>query len=70
MPDRYALTEIAERIAFTENRAHQLRYRVYRLMEQGGDARREQEVLHAMTANLGELYRRQGTLRRTSWTRL
>ena len=67
MPDRYALSEIAGRIAFTESRAHQLRYRVSRLQEQGSDARREQEVLHALTANLGEMYRRQSAMRRTSW---
>ena len=66
MPDRYTLTEIAESIASTENRALQLRYRVHRMKEQGSNAQREQEVLYALTANLGELYRRQGTLRRTS----
>jgi hypothetical protein len=70
MPDRYALAEIAERIAATENRVHRLRYRVGRLQEEGSDARREQEVLQSLSANLGELYSHQASLRRSGWIRI
>ncbi len=37
--DRYALADVAERIAVTENRLQKLRHRVNRLQEEGSDAR-------------------------------
>lgn len=61
-------SEIAERIAATENRIAKLRNRVDRLQEEGSDAQRDQEVLAALSGNLGDLYSRQSNLRRSSWT--
>lgn len=65
--DRYALADIAERIAATENRLGKLRHRVERLQQEGSDARQAEEMLQLLSGNLGELYRRQADLRRTSW---
>ena len=70
MPDRYALADIAERIAATENRLHKLRFRLGRLQEEGSEARREKELLEVLSGNRGELYSRQTAMRRTSWVRL
>jgi hypothetical protein len=65
--DRYALADVAERIAATENRLQKLRHRVNRLQEEGSDARDAQELLEFLSGNLGELYGRQSHMRRTSW---
>jgi hypothetical protein len=65
--DRYALADIAGRIAATENRLQKLRHRVNRLQEEGSDPRDAQELLEFLSGNLGELYSRQSTMRRTSW---
>lgn len=65
--DRYARADIAERIAATENRILKLRHRVGRLQQEGSDARQAQEMLQLLSSNLGELYSRQSSMRRTSW---
>ena len=65
--DRYALADVAERIAATENRLQKLRHRVSRLHEEGSDARDAQELFEFLSSNLGELYSRQSNMRRTSW---
>ena len=65
--DRSALADVAERIAATENRLQKLRHRVNRLQELGSDARDAQELLEFLSGNLGELYSRQSSMRRTSW---
>jgi hypothetical protein len=65
--DRYALVDIAGRIAAAENRLLRLRHRVDRLQREGSDARQEQEMLQLLSGNLGELYGRQSRMRRTSW---
>jgi uncharacterized protein (DUF2164 family) len=65
--DRSALADVAERIAATENRLVKLRHRVNRLQEEGSDARDAQELLEFLSSNLGELYSRQSSMRRTSW---
>jgi hypothetical protein len=69
MPDRYALADIAQRIAATENRVHQLRDRVGRLQQEGSDAHRERHLLASLSGSLGELYSRQSAMRRTGWIR-
>jgi predicted nucleic acid-binding Zn-ribbon protein len=65
--DRSELADVAERIAAAENRLQKLRHRVNRLQEEGSDARDAQELLEFLSANLGELYSRQSSMRRTSW---
>jgi len=65
--DRYALADVAERIAVTENHLQKLRHRVNRLQEEGSDARDAQELLDLLSGNLGELYSRQSSMRRSSW---
>ena len=65
--DRSALADVAERIAVTENRLQKLRHRINRLREEGSDARDAQELLAFLSGNLGELYNRQSSMRRTSW---
>ena len=65
--DRYALADIAGRIAAAENRLQKLRHRVDRLQQEGSDARDAQELLEFLSGNLGELYSRQSNMRRSSW---
>jgi predicted nucleic acid-binding Zn-ribbon protein len=65
--DSFALTDIAQRIAATENRVEQLRQRVERLEQEGSDATRDQHVLKALSGNLAQLYRRQSSLRQSRW---
>jgi hypothetical protein len=66
--DRISLTDVAERIASTEHRHSKLRVRIKRLKDEGSDASQEEEVLGLLSNNLAQLYRRQASLRRTSWT--
>ena len=68
MPDRYELADIAGRIAATENRLQKLRHHVARLEQEGSDARVPREAADFLSNNLGDLYSRQLSMRRTSWT--
>jgi hypothetical protein len=65
---RISLTDVAERIASTEHRHSKLRVRIKRLKDEGSDASQEEEVLGLLSHNLAQLYVRQVSLRRTSWT--
>ena len=65
--DRTSLSDVAERIASTENRQSKLRVRIKRLKDEGSDANQEEEVLGLLAKNLAQLYRTQATMRRTSW---
>jgi hypothetical protein len=66
--DRISLTDVAERIASTEHRHSKLRVRIKRLKDEGSDASQEEEVLSLLSHNLAQLYVRQASLRRASWT--
>lgn len=67
MSNHFALSDIAERIAVTENKLVMLRERIGRLKAEGSDAARDEIILVTLTSTLGQLYRRQTTMRRTNW---
>ena len=65
--DLYDRHDVAERIAAAEGRIARLQQRVIRLTQEGSDASRERETLHAISSNLTQLYARQAKIRSTSW---
>lgn len=65
--DRASLAAIAERIAEWEHRVGQLRERVERLKNEGGDTTQAQDALQVVARNLTNLYVRQSVMRRTAW---
>jgi hypothetical protein len=65
--NRQALVAIAERIAESENRVAQLRWRVERLQSEGSDASQAIETLHVVSRDLANLYVQQSVMRRTVW---
>ena len=67
MQDRFALNDIAQRIAATENKLGKLRARISRLKEEGSDPARDEVILVTLTSTLGQLYRKQTAMRRTNW---
>ena len=65
--DLFDRHDLAERIAAAEGRIAKLQERVTRLIQEGSDASREQETLHALNSNLRQLYDRQAKMRNSSW---
>jgi hypothetical protein len=66
--DHYALVDVAQSIAATENRLSQLRDRVQRLKDEGSDAAQAEDLARALSFKLGQLYSRQSMMRRRNWT--
>ena len=65
--DRDALFAIAQRIAEVENRISQLRDRVTRLKNEGGNSSQAEQTLQIVSGNLANLYTRQSVVRRSVW---